>query len=449
VNPVGFLFVLASAYFLFTLPRRLAAVPLLVGATLMPAGQEVEIGPLHFTVVRLLVLVGMLRVLSKGERVAGGLRRMDHLMILWAVWAVGASLFHKKPESMLVTMLGVSYDYLGSFFLIRIFIRDLNDFMRVSRYMLLFLVPVALEMVQEKLTRHNLFAVFGDVSAIVGVRDGKIRAQGPFSHPILAGTVGAVCMPLAYLFWRRGDRKSRKVAVIGFTATAAMVVACASSGPIMTAFAAFGGIGMWMIRKRMRLVRWSAVLGIILLDMVMHDPVYFILARVDLTGSSTGWHRAELIHAAVTHFNEWWSWGTDYTRHWMPTGVYWSQDHTDITNHYIRMGVYGGIVLLLLFAAILWAGFSYIGKTLRRSKYMSREDRYVVWVLGAILFSHALTFLSICYYDQTAVFYYFLLATIASVYASTFRKPARATKATQPEIRPAGEPQPQVSTSIG
>ncbi len=449
MNPIGFLFVLVCAWFLFTLPRRLAAVPLLMGAALMPAGQEIAIGPFNFTVVRLLVAVGILRIFSRGERISGKLQAMDRLMICWAVWAVIASLFHKKPVSMLVMMSGVAYDGLGAFLLMRIFIRDLSEFMGVARFVLLMLVPVAVEMVQEKLTQRNLFAVFGGVSEIVGVRHGKIRAQGPFSHPILAGTVGAVCMPLAYLFWRRGDRKSRKVAVIGFGATGAMVLASASSGPIMSVFTAFAGIGMWMLRRRMRLIRWGALLGVFVLDMLMNDPFYYILARVDLTGSSTGWHRAQLIHAAVTHFKEWWAWGTDFTRHWMPTGVYWSQDHTDITNHYIRMGVYGGIVLVLLFAAIVFVGFSFIGKTLRRSKYMSREDRYTVWVLGAILFSHALTFLSICYYDQTIVFYYFLLAAIASVYASTFRKPAREMKSAQPEAAPAGTPQPQVSTSLG
>jgi len=28
--------------------------------------------------------------------------------------------------------------------------------------------------------------------------------------------------------------------------------------------------------------------------------------KIDLTGSSTGWHRAELIDSALRHFNEWW-----------------------------------------------------------------------------------------------------------------------------------------------
>jgi hypothetical protein len=114
--------------------------------------------------------------------------------------------------------------------------------------------------------------------------------------------------------------------------------------------------------------------------------------------------------------------------------------------------------LLVLFAAVVWVGFSYIGKTLRRSKSMSKEERYVVWSLGAILFSHALTFLSICYYDQTAVFYYFLLAVIASVYSSTFRKPARAVSAAVsaaaagPASAPAPAPQPgaaQISSPLG
>ena len=56
---------------------------------------------------------------------------------------------------------------------------------------------------------------------------GKIRANGPFLHSILAGTVGAVCMPLAVLFWQR----NRKLCLLGVLATGLIVVSSSSSGP--------------------------------------------------------------------------------------------------------------------------------------------------------------------------------------------------------------------------
>ena len=81
----------------------------------------------------------------------------------------------------------------------------------------------------------------------------------------------------------------------------------------------------------------------ILLDLVMKAPAYYIIARADIIGGSTGWHRAALIDSAIRHLNEWWLIGTDYTRNWMVTGVSWSADNTDITNHYLYLGVLGGL----------------------------------------------------------------------------------------------------------
>src|SRR5207253_439216 len=103
------------------------------------------------------------------------------------------------------------------------------------------------------------------------------------------------------------------------------------------------------------LVRLATVLGIVVLQIVMNDPVYFLMARIDFTGSSTGWFRAQLIRSSIQHLDEWWAVGTDYTRHWMPSGIYANEIHTDITNHFLEMGVWGGLPLLSLFVLALYA----------------------------------------------------------------------------------------------
>ena len=103
----------------------------------------------------------------------------------------------------------------------------------------------------------------------------------------------------------------------------------------------------------MRLIRWSLVGAMITLNVAMNAPIYYLLARIDFTGSSTSYYRAALIDSAFKHLNEWWLGGTDYTRHWMPTGALWNEDQADITNHYIKMGVVGGLPLMLLFIGVL------------------------------------------------------------------------------------------------
>jgi hypothetical protein len=384
---------------------------MLIGASYITMSQDIQVGPLHFTVIRILVAVGVMRVTLKRERVSGGWKPLDRLMVLFGGAAVLSSCFHDDFSSALISRLALVYDSLGFYFLLRVFIQDSESILTVGKVIIIVLIPLSIEMVLEKVTERNLFAYFGGVSAESVVREGKIRAQGPFGHPILAGTVGAVCWPFAVMFWR----SNRKLALMGFAVMGAIVLTSSSSGPIMTTFSILSALALWKARERMRAIRWAFLGLILILNIVMQAPVYYLLARIDLTGSSTGWHRAELIHAAITHFGEWWAGGTDYTRHWMPTGVPWSPNHTDITNHYIKMGVIGGFPLMLLFIGVLTTAFSAVGKALKLYKEAPFESQFRIWILGSILFGHAATFLSIYYFDQSVIFLFLLLACIGAL----------------------------------
>jgi hypothetical protein len=193
-----------------------------------------------------------------------------------------------------------------------------------------------------------------------------------------------------------------------------MVLASGSSGPILTAGAAVGVLMMWPMRTQMQLVRWSAALLYLGLEVVMNRPAYFIISEMDLMGGSTSWYRAQLIRSSFEHIGEWWLVGTDYTRHWMPSGVPASPTQTDITNHYIAMGVIGGLLLMLMFIAIIWKGFWQVGKGLRADS--DRGSQFTSWAVGASLFAHAVTCLSVSYYDHSVMFLYLTLAaTTATV----------------------------------
>ena len=427
MNVFAITFLLINALALLLLPRRWAPLPLLVGACYMTLGQSIEIGPFHFTVIRILVAVGVVRIIARGERLAGGMNAMDWLMVIWAVWMLISSVFHNDPSDALVLRLGLVYNACGIYFLLRVFCQSLDDVVGLCRVTAILLLPVALEMIYEKLTVTNLFSILGGGSVSPAIRDGKIRAQGPFAHAILAGTIGAVCLPLMIGIWQQ----HRKSAFVGMITCMTIIITSTSSGPILSAMAAIGALLMWRYRHRTRLARWFAVFGYIVLDLVMKDPAYFIIAHIDLTGSSTGWHRARLIQSALDHLSEWWLAGTDYTRHWMPTGVSWSPEHTDITNYYLQMGVWGGLPLMLLFIAVLVKGFSFVGQTLRQSADLPPKSRFMIWALGASLFAHAATFISVSYFDQSFVFIYLTLAAISSVRSGTVRVPGYNTNGQQ------------------
>ncbi|GAB4233183.1 MAG: hypothetical protein Kow00109_05860 [Acidobacteriota bacterium] len=141
----------------------------------------------------------------------------------------------------------------------------------------------------------------------------------------------------------------------------------------------------------------------IMLDILMKAPAYYLMARIDFVGGSTGWHRAALIEAAIKHLDEWWLIGTDYTRHWMPTGVSWSENHSDITNLFIKMGVMGGILLTLLFLAVLLRALKDIEVTALQTENQAYWEAFFFWCIGAGLFANGVNALSVSYFDQSYI----------------------------------------------
>jgi hypothetical protein len=415
MNGIALAFLLINAIALLTLPRRWAPLPFLVGASYMTIGQGIEIGPFAFTVIRILIAVGVLRIVLRRERITGGINRLDWLSIIWAAVAVFSSLFHNNPADALVFRLGTVYNVCGIYFLIRVFCRSIDDMIGLFRIAAIVFIPVAIEMLSEKMTGINLFAIFGGVPEFSSVREGSIRAQGPFGHAILAGTVGAVNLPLMIALLRQ----YRKTAMIGIAACITIILASASSGPIASSAAGIGALYMWRYRHNMKTVRWVAIIGYLALDFVMKAPAYYLMARIPIVAGSTGWHRARLIESAFAHIDEWWLAGTDYTRHWMPTGVSWNPDHTDITNHYLQMGVLGGLPLMIIFIGILIVGFSYVGQARRQVALENPGQEFIVWTLGAALFAQTATMISVSFFDQSFLFLYFTLAIIGSVWAIT------------------------------
>jgi len=411
---------LVNAVALLIVPRRWAALPLLAGACYVTNAQNIELGPFHFTVLRLLIVIGVLRAIVLREHIQGSFVGLDWIWLLWGIWLIFSGLFHTPFDDAVVFRLGIVFNAYGLYFLIRIFCRDTNDLSQTIRLTAFILVPIALEMIYEKLSARNAFAFLGGVPAEVMERDGKLRAQGPFAHPILAGTVGGICVPLMLALWHQYSRAAK----IGLLACLVIIAASKSSGPLMTTFTGVAAVTLWHWRRSTRKLLVAAALLYIAIGLFSSRPTYYVLLnRIDLTGSSTGWHRAELIKQSINHFDEWWFSGTDYTRHWMPTGVTWNANHTDITNHYLLYGVWAGMPLMLLFIVGLCLAFRYVGETIRLRAYSPNNQQFIIWCLGASLFAYAVTSISVAFFDQSATFLYLIMATIASLRATTLSVP--------------------------
>lgn len=414
INLIGFLFAVVMGALLIFLPRRLALLPIILTVCYMTIGQQVVLAGLHFSIVRLIILMGWLRLVLRKELIHFRYNEIDKLLLVWQAARMTMHTLQIGSMEAFIGMGGYAYDAVGMYFLLRFLIRDLEELPSIIKMISIAVVPLAVLMLIERSTTYNIFSIFGGVSSNTMVDEGaRLRCQGPFRHPILAGTFGATLLPLFLGFWFQ-SRRSRKFAGAAVVAGIIIVLTAHSSGPAVATAFAMPGMLSWRIRDRMRLVRWGSAFGLTALHLVMKDPVWALFGRLSELTGGTGYHRTALITAAVTYFDEWWLVGTNYTAHWLPYTLRLDQTMADMTNQFINEGVVGGLLSMVLFIALICLGFRAVGKSVHlMEKSSSFSSRIMVWSLGVALFAHVISFMSVSYFDQNVVIFYFVLACIS------------------------------------
>jgi hypothetical protein len=410
INGIGLVFTLLMCVLMLALPRRYALVPVIILTCYMTMGERIMVAGANFTMIRIVTLAGWTRIIGRGEIRSLRLNAIDKAIIAWTIAAIVTYTLLWQTGQAFFNRLGFAYDAFGMYFLFRFLIRDLNDIKWMVRILAILIGPLAAAMLAEKLTGRNVFAIFGGVMEFTRLREGSLRCQGPFAHPILAGSFGATLLPLFVGLWYQG-KKNHRLAAIAVISCLVITVTSASSGPFLAAMAGMIGLLMWHRRQWLRTIRWGILLGLIALHLKMKAPVWFLIARADVFGGSTGWHRAALIDGAVKHFGDWWLVGVKDTGYWS------GETHllADVTNEYVWQGVQGGLLTLLLFVLIIVLCFRGVGRTARLMQgRWPAPDLFCTWSLGAALFAHVVNYLSITYFDQNFVNWYLLLSMIST-----------------------------------
>ena len=419
ISLLGVGFTALMCFLLLSLPRKWALVPVIILICYMTMGERVIVVGLNFTMIRILTLVGWIRILVRGELKSVRLNPIDKTLIWFAISGMAIYVLQWQTFDAVKYEFGQVYNALGMYFLFRFLVRDMDDCLRVFKIAAVFIIPLAASMVVERMTGRNAFAEFGGVSPITGIRDGVLRCQGPFAHPVLAGTFGATLFPLFVALWR--SKGHRLLSFLAILSSGAMVITSGSSGPVGTLLAGLLALGCWPHRKHMSTIRSGILVAVVGLEIVMKAHVWFLMARVGVFSGSTGHHRAYLIDRALANFADWWLLGTRST-------VAWDEYYNlfDITNQYLVYGADGGLITMLLFILVIVRCFGAVGLTVRALGEESRELQFCVWALGAALFSHVVTFLSVSYFDQNFVNWYLLLAMISTASLSVQGVPEKA-----------------------
>jgi hypothetical protein len=293
-------------------------------------------------------------------------------------------------------------------------LRDWESLRFLCKWLGIMAMVVAPFFLVEWLTGRNIFAVFGGVLPITMTRDGRMRCMGAFSHPILAGVFWATVLPLvAARFW--DPRANRYLVIAACISCLWIVVASGSSTPVGALAAVMLGASLYFVRRYMGWIQVGVLAMLVFLHLIMKGPVWSLLARTNVVGGSTGWHRYHLVDRAIANFGEWALWGTQGTGHW-GIGLW------DVTNQYVIEGVRGGFLLLALFVAALYLAFRYVGKAWRAVN-ANEPRRMLAWCVGVALFAHAASFLGVSYFGQIIMLWYVTLAAAGALGEMTAKAP--------------------------
>jgi hypothetical protein len=429
MNPIALSFLILMGILLISLPRKYALIPIFLSALFMTLGQRIVVMGLNFMIFRILIVIGFIRIIIRRDISLIQFNRLDKIIILWGIVVIVTGFLldiNTNHFDNLQHRSGQIFSALGTYYIFRFYITNMDDIKRIIRILAIMIVPLALAFLIEKASGRNIFFIFGGVPEFTMIRYDRLRCQGPFVHPILAGTLGATLMPFFVSYWFEKDKK-KFIALLAFVSSIIIMFTSASSGPLLAFISALIALCMWPLRNKMRVIRWGIFLGLITLHIIMKAPVWYLIGRISEITGGTGWGRSELIDIAISHFNEWWLIGTTKTAHWDPMGVLPNEDMMDITNQYILEGVYGGLARMLLFVTIIVTGFSGIGKAMKVLKDENFAIKFLPWALGAALFAHAVGYVSVAYFDQLIVIWYLLLAMISAISNISSTVPVKAT----------------------
>src|SRR5208283_1227947 len=339
MHPLVAVCLLIAVILILTLPRSKVIAPFLLAFFTIPIGQVVVLGGFHFTALRVLILAALARRASSlgsssGGKYPGGFNAVDWMVILWSVSTEVVFCLQYMETQAYIKSLGELLDLLGGYLVVRFLIPDGQAIRRTIKVLAAICVIQGVCMISEKITQFNVIGLLLGTSGGVVVRDGHIRASGTLG-PLYAGAFAGVLIPLFLWLWTEG--KSRMAACAGVAGATAMVIASYSSTSWMAYVGSLVGLACWPLRKRMRLVRWGLVTTLVGLHLVMKAPVWALIARIDLTGSSSGYQRYALVDMCIRHFSDWWLLGTQHYDQWG-----WGS--WDLCNQFVAVALTGGLV---------------------------------------------------------------------------------------------------------
>jgi hypothetical protein len=384
---------------IFFSPKRFLPLSFVVSACLVPMNQRMYVGSLDFTLLRILVLSGMLRVLCRGEVKVIRWNGFDKIVVAWNISNTLIYTIQWASLSALLNRCGVMYDSLGVYWIFRQVFRSFDDITQTIKLFAICALMSTPLIAYEKINQSSLLSLFGPTGA--EFHRGRFRCAGSFPHFIMLGCFWASMIPLFYSSCKA--RIAPQINMAGVFCALSIVYLSASSTPILSTTTMFLFWMMYTYRYQGKQI-FIALCGVLIfLHIVMNAPVWHLMARANIFGGSTGWHRYHLFDQFIKHTSEWFLLGTRSTAHW-------GNGLIDITNQFVLEAVRGGALTLIIFIFLLYSAVKISGQC--SLLLTGQSERWITWGICISFLGHIVSFWGASYFGQILLLFNMTLAMV-------------------------------------
>lgn len=407
VHPFALAFFALASIWTFLAPRRYVIWALLFIACFISPAQRFAFLSIDFHFARALAFLILFRILLLGDLRGVQLRTIDYLIFSGACVVILCSGL-RQGGAHLLPELGRVMDGVAIYLIGRAYVRSCDDLRSVLLGAAIAAVPVMIGFVIEKTTSRNYFSIFGGVPEITVIRDGKLRAQGAFTHPIIAGVFWAAFTPLFLAVLLAKGRKlfDAFVGWVGTISSILILFMTASSTPIAGLLIGIVGWCTFPYRVHLRAIRWTILVVAVFLHLISERGLHAVIfTKISFISASTGYHRFMLIEGAKDNFLDWALMGN--------RGAFYNRSFRDITNDYVLTALSGGAVALILKIAAIVVAFIAIGRAMRAAK--NRTDLLLLYGLGVSLLTVTISMTAVSMFHQGVLSFFMTIGMAASL----------------------------------